>query len=108
MYKNSQKPTIKYSIRETFTSFKDLEIIAISVNVNIRTLAYIQAVREGMFTLTHFAIISRSLKLVNVSLIAHFIILYFIRCAVTKICGSHIVLKNATFFVTLRHIKIKN
>ena len=40
---------IKYSIRETFATSKDLEIIAISVNVNIPTLACAQAVREGMF-----------------------------------------------------------
>ena len=63
-------------MRETFTSFKDLEIIAVSVNVNIPTPAYAQAVREGMFTLTHVAIISRSLKLANVSLIEYFIVLH--------------------------------
>ena len=71
--KLDKKISIKYSIREVFASFKDLEIIAISVNVNIPTLAYVQALREGMFTLTQVAIISRSLKLVNVSLIEHFI-----------------------------------
>ena len=57
-----------------FASYRDLEIISTSVNVNIPTLAYAQAVREGMFTLTHVAIISRPLKLVNVSLIEHFIL----------------------------------
>ena len=67
---------LKYSMRETFPKFKDLEIITISVNANILNIAYTQAVREGnqgMFTLTLIVIISRSLKLANVSLFEYFI-----------------------------------
>ena len=56
---------IRCSIRETFTSFKDLEIIATCVNVNIPSLTACAYARVGMFTLTHIAIISGSSKLNN-------------------------------------------
>ena len=59
---------IKCSIRETFISFKDLEIIATCINVNNPSLTVCAYARVGVFTLTRIAIISRSLKLVNVSL----------------------------------------
>ena len=60
-------------MRETFTSFKDFETNATCVNVNVPSLTACAYTRVGMFTLTLIAIISRSLKLTNVSLIEYFI-----------------------------------
>ena len=99
---------IKYSIRETFASSKDLEIIPISVNVNIPTLAYAQAVREGMFTLTHVKIISKSLKLENISLIEHFITKEYSVCFLN--CPIFVVVygPSETTFMQIAHSLVHN
>ena len=48
MYLSTCTDSIWYKV----SSLKDLEIFSKSVNVNIPTLVYAQAVRVGMFTLT--------------------------------------------------------